>query len=590
MASLRSQGAKAGTLTPPTRNERNAPAVAAPNGSKNVKERKIRRSLEFDLERPEVFDITDGDAAEQAHAKIGGNTPSSTSTKGSTRSDVAEKSGAGDQSALHDAVQQYGSSVEIDAWNLESWDSPSSVAAQASPGSCQDLESPIKEIADAVRQDVQAGLEVLADSSTSQMRCWLSEEVAFVRHDMQQLVSNMVNKSMDVFVEDVKKQMQELRDVQCSMCERFTLLQTKFDNHTQHSEECQVGTANCPREFAKPNSAEEARMLGEERRWRIKIDAVEEEVNKCTQTVDAFAKRSADLSEQVDKRLGSLTESVTSLTERLIEDEAEISQCIKYLGEVSTAQETLSKHGEVLNQQSCELRFAADAVVTLENNFSKLELERLQDLHKVLDKFEIQNKQTKSISKEVDAGWTRCLAALREEMAKKLETKADRSSVKDALSKRDERLTEVTGQLSQLCSGDGRIANQMKELRRFAKALGSRDARIDQIKADLSQKADAVDVQKTTTTLQSWVEDVREAIGVWSQQAHQSSVREFEHALSTLQKHDTMLSNVWEWCQKVRVREQGLTHVLMHMVERSSPDQLKFIEESLRVPVLEQTA
>jgi len=227
----------------------------------------------------------------------------------------------------------------------------------------------------------------------------------------------------------------------------------------------------------------------------------------------------------------------------------------------------------------------------LQAQIAAAEKERLAELRVVCDKLEAQGVQINALPNQVrsqisgvEDGLTRALADLREETGGKLESLAQ----KDALHACDEKIGEVSNQLSELVAGEERIAKQMADLATFAGALDTRDSRFDALQEELRQglaeKAGALELDRATDVLHAWVEDVRDTLGNWSKQAHQTTLSELETAKITLRRHESMLGNIWNWCQQVRTREQGLTHVIMHIVERSSPEQMKLFEEVLSVP------
>jgi len=332
------------------------------------------------------------------------------------------------------------------------------------------------------------------------------------------------------------------------------------------------------------------------------------------QRVEQLAQQSDSLAEQVAAQ-GSDMKRGTEMTNGLIiRMDASEERCVKLADTLRQQGETVSglvdQSGgftEKLAAQGAEICSAEALARKVQSQVQAAEKERLAELRVVCEKLEVQNQSTSSLSNrvqtqmaDVEEGLVRALADLSSEMAKKMEGKADCSMLDESLGLRDQRVAEIAGQLGELMAGEERINRLMGELAKLAEALDSRDERFDSLRAELkeglAEKATSTQLEQATETLHSWVEEVRETLRAWSQQAHKNTTAELEHTRSvtaehgvTLTRHSHLLENISAWCQQVRVREQGLTHVIMHVVEKSSPEQLKMFEEILSVPQLRRT-
>mmetsp|Transcript_36277 Transcript_36277/g.91348 ORF Transcript_36277/g.91348 Transcript_36277/m.91348 type:complete len:790 (-) Transcript_36277:48-2417(-) len=367
-----------------------------------------------------------------------------------------------------------------------------------------------------------------------------------------------------------------------------------------------------------------------------KLSAISEEV---TTTASALAKTDGRLHESevawlefqanITKQIEQLGEQAASLVEEVhaqgvgIEQNIEMTrgvktqtdaneeQCLQLRQRVCVQEEAVSTlldqssgFTEKLAAHGAEICSAEALARKIQSQVQAAEKERLAELRVVCEKLETQNDAVSTLSKkiqtqinDVEEGLVRALADLSTETSRRLEDKVGCGMLDEALDLRDQRVADVASQLAELMAGDERINRRMADLARLAEALDSRDVRFDALREELREgladSASAAQLEQATETLRSWVEEVRETLRAWSQKAHQNTAAELEHARSLtsehgvmLKRHSHLLENITTWCQQVRVREQGLTHVIMHVVEKSSPEQLKMFEEVLSVPQL----
>merc|ERR1712151_817631 len=87
--------------------------------------------------------------------------------------------------------------------------------------------------------------------------------------------------------------------------------------------------------------------------------------------------------------------------------------------------------------------------------------------------------------------------------------------------------------------------------------------------------------------LREWVDDARQShqaiVDGLCQNLDQARIAARDQGL-VLRKHEGWMELVFAWMEKVRVREQGLTHIICHMVEQASPEVMKLLEKALHVP------
>lgn len=208
-----------------------------------------------------------------------------------------------------------------------------------------------------------------------------------------------------------------------------------------------------------------------------------------------------------------------------------------------------------------------DAVQVLEQDVSKAETERLAELQVVCDKVEAH---------EVAIG---CLV-------EKLEEKADWKMLSEALATRDGRITDITSKFAAL-EDDLARSDALEEQAVKLNVLAKEICRVEkELTEGLEAKATMTEVDKTYENLQTWVDGTREALGDWLSNSLQQFQTAIEGQSKTSEKHEEWFRHVSRWIEQVRVREQGLTHVILHMIEESPPEMLKLMEDALTVPRL----
>merc|ERR1719334_2935576 len=101
------------------------------------------------------------------------------------------------------------------------------------------------------------------------------------------------------------------------------------------------------------------------------------------------------------------------------------------------------------------------------------------------------------------------------------------------------------------------------------------------VEAVLATKLGVEEIEKTHVALHDWVNQTRETLRAWLSQ----NLQDFAAQQSAkLEEHQGWVTSVTGWIEQVHVREKGLSHVLLHVVEQESPDLMKMLEEALKMP------
>merc|ERR1712217_629497 len=177
----------------------------------------------------------------------------------------------------------------------------------------------------------------------------------------------------------------------------------------------------------------------------------------------------------------------------------------------------------------------------------------------------------------------------------------------------DLKVATLSKQFGEFCLIEKARNKRMEKLSKLSEAFDKSKSRIDLIAEDLrrvrididgklSQKVGNFEIEQVREglmgsvtegftearlELRAWVDDAREShtaiVHGLSESLDHARAAAQDQGL-VLRKHEGWMELVFAWMEQVRVREQGLTHIICHMVETASPDVMKLLEEALQVP------
>merc|ERR1712176_59428 len=92
----------------------------------------------------------------------------------------------------------------------------------------------------------------------------------------------------------------------------------------------------------------------------------------------------------------------------------------------------------------------------------------------------------------------------------------------------------------------------------------------------------------TLQALREWIDDSRQAYSTELCELRKETQGLALRHTDELERHAGWMKQVSQWLAQVQVREQGLTHILCHIVEnnQASAELLKLLEDALKVPKL----
>lgn len=87
--------------------------------------------------------------------------------------------------------------------------------------------------------------------------------------------------------------------------------------------------------------------------------------------------------------------------------------------------------------------------------------------------------------------------------------------------------------------------------------------------------------QQMHSELQSWMTDTRQALDRWLS----VSLERFQKEQGwILQRNLGSVARVKRWIEQIHIREQGLSHVILHITQQASPETMRLLEEALKMP------
>jgi len=222
----------------------------------------------------------------------------------------------------------------------------------------------------AVRLELQKDVEALSSSTSSHLHSWLSEEVAFAR---------------DSILEEKKAQSAEIEELRESLRQHEFRWQQECTRRDEDLKSLLASSADFKSVLtfgapSRPNSADEARMLAEERKWRLKLEGIEDRLQHQKEMGEGLQRQLEEGLEKVTSQVHAASESWGLQSTRLQDDIASLRTCIsseveQIRGDFWLQVDSATNGFEAKLAGKCdqaELMMCADRVQELSNNLSEL--------------------------------------------------------------------------------------------------------------------------------------------------------------------------------------------------------------------------
>jgi len=273
------------------------------------------------------------------------------------------------------------------------------------------------------------------------------------------------------------------------------------------------------------------------------LSVVQECLEGHNEQLAALSKKSSDLA----KRAESQESQFDSLNGARAGFEKQVNEHRMGIDRLATdfqrMEEKTCSQAEIIQAGRAKLQ-------SLEVQLTKAEEERLAELKVVCEKVERQESDAQVMATQLRTQLRACRHAYGnalEDMKKDLEVKLDG---KAAACDMNQALQDLTG------------------LKKHVEAV-------------FATKLGAEEIEKTHVALHDWVNQTRETLRTWLSQ----NLQDFAAQQSAkLEEHQGWVTSVTGWIEQVHVREKGLSHVLLHVVEQESPDLMKMLEQALKMP------
>jgi len=258
----------------------------------------------------------------------------------------------------------------VDAWSLEDWESPVSLMrGVASPcRAARSFNIQQRQVADAVRAELQVDLEAMVYQAMDEIRSWVSEEIGFVRQNcMDELQTACVkrdcheNCELQELKQLLDEQRQLMQKVQTSQLDK---LRADLDEQMRMTQKLQndmpgngaLAVADTSRETRSSDRVLEAQKFAEERKWRLKLETLETGLEKHATSIEALNRRSSELEEKTATQDADIQRSLSASQAAEQQLSNASTETLTVRADMNKLAEQLSALAESVAAQSAELQ------------------------------------------------------------------------------------------------------------------------------------------------------------------------------------------------------------------------------------------
>lgn len=193
-------------------------------------------------------------------------------------------------------VQEVAGSQQPDAWSVEDWSStqnfsPMSSDTPTSASSAAQKFDDTHMLADTILAELHVDLESSVQRATNQMSSWVSEEFASSQQRLQESLHSAVTTASEAYASQVI----ELQRLNIELRTEFEQLRSTCG---QNLVTTQKALGDCKGSVEDADALDltsvhvmEARMFADERRWRMKMDSIDNTFGKHLESIDMLGKQ-----------------------------------------------------------------------------------------------------------------------------------------------------------------------------------------------------------------------------------------------------------------------------------------------------------
>lgn len=366
---------------------------------------------------------------------------------------------------------------QADAWNVEDWDSHlAQLREVATP--CRASPNAKLKVADTVRAELQADVELLVQEAMDEMRSWLSQEIAFARRNLEEVHADKPQPQANDEVELLKQRVEE---------QGLTLEKLKEGNDLEKLRKDLQDQARIIRKLddaasstdarSSTTSSErvlEARAVAEERKWRLRLETFESSVARSVEQLESCNQRILELQERTAANEADLQRGLCS-------SQSAERQCAETTKDVGLLRVSADKQAEDMKQLerqvrrlTAELAAAQDAsnvAVKLANGQKDL-VGALEETSRELASTQRQQKE------EMLSFGTRLQEVLAGVAACKTETMAAQSRMDAVAQQTEDTYKQVFKSAHQMSMNEERLHDATEEMRAQSQQLESVQPRL----------------------------------------------------------------------------------------------------------------
>ncbi|CAJ1398947.1 unnamed protein product [Effrenium voratum] len=325
-------------------------------------------------------------------------------------------------------------------------------------------------------------------------------------------------------------------------------------------------------------------------------------------TVTARVVQNLAAMEDLNNRRCALESRTSKLEQQSLRMQALEREVATSEREMLTVQDCLERHEERLACQSRasesleqQLQHAAASIKDIEKEAF---LER-RELRRLADEVTSHGKQIEATCLEATeqakarAGFQRRFEDQEDQMQRLEERLSNLKHQNDSLLDQgcnwEEEIKSGSARIEDLEAKSEQLEKELESARHEMKGVGGLQSDVEKLQLDSSNWREAMqrietaaatnvsqdDLKQMHAELQNWITDTRQALDRWLS----ASLDRFQKEQGwALQRNQGWAQRVKHWIEQIHIREQGLSHVILHIIQEAGPETVKLLEQALKLP------
>ncbi|CAE7475160.1 unnamed protein product, partial [Symbiodinium sp. CCMP2592] len=371
---------------------------------------------------------------------------------------------------------------QADAWNVEDWDSHlaqlreagrehrvrSFLGQVATP--CRASPNGKLKVADTLRAELQADVELLVQEAMDEMRSWLSQEIAFARRNLEEVHADQSQPQANDEVKMLKQCVEEQGLALEKLKEGNDLEKLRKDLQDQARLIRKLDDAAATDARSSTTSSErvlEARAVAEERKWRLRLETFESSVARSVEQLENCNQRTLELQERTAANEADLQRGLCS-------SQSAERQCAETAKDVGLLRASADKQAEDMKQLERQVRRLAGELAAAQDasNVAAKHASGQKDLVGALEETSRELASTQRQQKEEMLSFgTRLQEVLAGVAACKTEAMAAQSRMDAVAQQAEDTYKQVSKSAHQMSMNEEKLHAAMEEMRAQSQQL-----------------------------------------------------------------------------------------------------------------------